>query len=89
MMETPARNKERSFCIDLKSKAHLKNIALTNASPEGVLIEGMLGELQQARFVEGVILEVVGSNGILRIDIREDGIKKVQLKDDKGGEIKQ
>jgi hypothetical protein len=88
-METPARNKERSFCIELKSKTHLKNIAMTNASSEGVLIEGTLGELQQARFAEGVILEVVGSNGILRIDIEDDEIKKPKLTDEKGGETKQ
>jgi hypothetical protein len=83
-MEIPARNKERSFCIELKSKTHLKNIAMTNASSEGVLIEGMLGVLQQVRFAEGIILEVVGSNGILRIDIREDEIKTAQLKDERG-----
>ena len=83
-MEMPARNKERSFSIELKSKTHLKNIAMTNASFEGVLIEGMLGELQQVRFAEGIILEVVGSNGILRIDITEDEIKTAQLKDEKG-----
>jgi hypothetical protein len=82
-METQARNKERSFCIELKSKTHLKNIAMTNAPFEGVLIEGLLGKLQQARFAEGIILEVVGTNGILRIDIAEDEIKKVQLKDKK------
>jgi hypothetical protein len=82
-MEISARNKDRSFCIELKSKIYLTNIALTNASSEGVLIEGMLGELQQVRFAEGIILEVVGSNGILRIDIREDEIKKVQSKNEK------
>jgi len=82
-MEPLSRNKERSFCIELKSKTHLKNIAMTNASSEGVLIEGILGELQRAHFAEGIILEVVGSNGILRIDIADDEIKKVQLKDEK------
>jgi len=87
-MENPARNKERSFCIELKSKTHLKTIAMASGSSEDVLIEGMLGELQQARFAEGMILEVVGSNGILRIDIRPDEIRKAQLKNEKGGETK-
>ena len=82
-METQAKNKERSFCIELKSKTHLKTVALTNGSSEGVFIEGMLGDLQQARFAEGIILEVVGSNGVLRIDIAEEEIKKAQLKDEK------
>jgi hypothetical protein len=82
-MENRTINKERFFSIELKSKTHLKNLTMTNNSAEGVLIEGMLGELERASFAEGVILEVVGSNGILRVDIGEGEIKKAQLKDEK------
>jgi hypothetical protein len=39
-------------------------------------VEGTIGELVQATFAEDIILEVVGKNGILRIDLREDEIKK-------------
>jgi hypothetical protein len=87
-MELSARNSERSFTVELKSKAHLRSIAVTNAQSEGVLIEGALGELQQVRFVDGVILEVVGANGVLRLDIWEDEITRKPLKEE-GGEIKQ
>jgi hypothetical protein len=62
---------------------------MANGSSEGVLIEGMLGELQYVRFAEGIVLELVGSHGIMRIDIRADEIKKIQLKNEKGGETKQ
>jgi len=41
-----------------------------------VLIEGTIGELLRATFVEGVVLEVVGKNGVLRLDLREDDITK-------------
>ncbi len=82
-MENPQSNKERLFSIELKSKAHLKNITLTNNSSEDVLIEGVLGELEQASFAEGIILEIVGSNGILRVDLGEDEIKKRFLKEEK------
>jgi hypothetical protein len=33
-------------------------------------------------------LEIVGSNGILRVDLGEDEIKKTPVKDEKGGENK-
>ena len=75
-MERKTSNKERVFSVELKSKRNLKNIILTNGSSESVLIEGTIGELLQATFVEGVVLEVVGKNGVLRLDLREDDITK-------------
>ena len=40
----------------------------------GVLIEGTLGKLQHAAFVEPEILEVRGSHGVLRLYLRESEI---------------
>ena len=74
-MENQQNSRERLFIIELKSKAHLKNITLTNNSSENVLIEGMLGELKRASFAEKVILEIIGSNGTLRVDLSENEIK--------------
>ena len=68
--------RERFFSVELKSKANLKNISLTNGSPEGALIEGTIGELQGCGFAEGVILEIVGNKGVLRVDLHENEIKK-------------
>jgi len=75
-MESTTSDKERVFSVELKSKRNLKNVTLTNGSSDSVLVEGTIGELVQATFAEGIILEVVGKNGILRIDLREDEIKK-------------
>jgi len=75
-MKSKTLNKERVFSVELKSKRNLKNITLTNDSSDSVLVEGTIGELVQATFAEGIILEVVGKKGILRIDLREDEIKK-------------
>ena len=75
-MENKTDRKERVFSVELKSKKNLKNITLTNGSTDSVLVEGTIGELVQATFAEGVILEVVGKNGTLRVDLREDEIKK-------------
>lgn len=75
-MKSKIGNKERVFSVELKSKSHLKNVTLTNGSSDSVLVEGTIGELVQATFAEGVILEVVGKKGVLRIDLGEDEIKK-------------
>lgn len=75
-MENKAGNKERVFSVELKSKRNLKNVTISNGSSDSVLVEGTIGKLVQATFAEGIILEVIGKNGILRIDLREDEIKK-------------
>lgn len=69
-------DKERVFSVELKSKNSLKNVTLANSSSDSVLIEGTIGELVQATFAEGVVLEVVGKNGVLRLDLGEEDIKK-------------
>jgi hypothetical protein len=71
-----SENKERVFSVELKSKSHLKNVTLTNGASESVLVEGTIGELVQATFAEGILLEIVGKKGVLTIDLGEDEIKK-------------
>jgi len=75
-MESKMKNKERVFSVELRSKRNLKNVTLTNGSSNGVLLEGTIGELMQATIAEGIILEVVGRKGILRIYLRKDEIRK-------------
>jgi len=67
-------NGERSFSVELRTKADLRNMTLTNGSSENVLIEGTIGELVQIRFTEGIILEVTGERGVLRVDLKEDEV---------------
>jgi len=55
------------FTIELESKDDVKNVSMDGNSK--VLIEGSLGSLKRARFVEDLVLEVIGSNGVLRIDL--------------------
>jgi hypothetical protein len=71
-------NKERSFTIELKSKETLKNVALNGDLTDGVLIEGSIGELKNACFVSDDILEIVGSMGILRINVTIQEIREVK-----------
>jgi hypothetical protein len=84
-MENKVENEERFFTVELKSKAHLKNVSLANGSRDNVLIEGSIGELLQATFADGVILEVVGNKGILRINLEEHEIIKTTAENQSKG----
>ncbi len=61
---------ENTFSIELKSKNNI-SIELPKKLDDSVLVEGSLGHLISLRFVEGAILEIEGSIGILRIDLDE------------------
>ncbi len=73
-------NKERFFSVELKSKANLKNVTVSERSQENVLIEGTLGKLKQAEFDNGVVLVVFGDKGVLRVNLTIDDIKTAQSK---------
>ncbi|HLN46460.1 MAG TPA: hypothetical protein VK209_12210 [Candidatus Sulfotelmatobacter sp.] len=72
--------KERVFSVELKSKNSLKNITVANGANDTVLVEGTIGELVQAIFAEGIVLEVIGKNGVLRLDLEEQDIKRISEK---------
>ena len=69
--------KNRSFSVELHSKANLKNVNMADGGPEPVLIEGTIGELYHAGFREGVIFEVVGSSGAIRIDLGRHEVRSI------------
>jgi hypothetical protein len=75
-MKNNTKKPERFFSVELDSKTSLKNVTMTNGSNENVLIEGTLGKLVQAAFVEGVILEVIGEKGALRINLEQSELSK-------------
>ncbi len=68
-MTEKVQEKERFFSIELGSKANLKNLSLTNGSDDSALVEGTIGKLVEAGFVEGELLEIVGDKGIFRINL--------------------
>jgi hypothetical protein len=83
----PKKSKERSFSLELRSKSDLKSVSIPNGSRENVLVEGIIGELVQIRFTDGVVLEIMGRKGVLRIDVTEDEVKQSKMKEPaKGGE---
>ncbi len=67
---------QRFFSIELKSKQQIKNISMSNdKQKESTLIEGTIGNLVEASFIEGVVLEVKGTRGVLRIDLQQQEVK--------------
>jgi len=71
------RKLEHAFSIEMKSKKHVKHISVSNESHERVLFEGSLGELEGLSMLEGAVLEVRGVNGVLRIDLSEEELRKM------------
>ena len=69
----------RNFSIEMKSRNHVKRIVLVEGG-NGVLIEGFLGELEDIGMIDGVLLEVRGTNGVLRMDLNESDLKKLLVK---------
>ncbi|MFB0522700.1 MAG: hypothetical protein ACETV1_02940 [Candidatus Bathyarchaeia archaeon] len=72
---------ETSFSIEMKSKKHVRTISVSNESHNHVLFEGFLGDLQELSMVEGKVLEIKGTNGILRVDLTEDDLRKMLCRD--------
>ena len=79
MSQTRNGKEERVFTIELNSKSDVKNVSL--GRNEKVLIEGSLGSFKHAHFVDDLVLEVIGSNGELRIDLGTKDLQKVVKKD--------
>jgi hypothetical protein len=69
---------EHSFSIEMKSKRYVKNISISDEDHNLVLFQGFLGDLKTLSLVEGKMLEVKGSNGILRIDLSEEELRTMK-----------
>ena len=78
-----------TFSIELNSKSYVKHISVSNNSHDRVLCEGSLGEMDDLSMIEGAVLEVKGSNGVLRVDLTQDELIRIisQRKDDEKNEL--
>jgi len=65
------------FSVELKSKTHVRSISISNEARDRVLFEGDLGELEEVTFIGGSMLEVKGTNGVLRVELGEDETRKL------------
>ncbi len=78
---------EHTFSIEVKSKRDVKNLSLSNDSPDHVLFEGRLGELEEVCLVEDAVLELHGTKATIRIDLSRDEVTRL-LEDRAGGKGK-
>ena len=67
---------EHSFSVDMKSKKHVKSISISDEAHDRVLFEGNLGELLELSLVEGDVLELIGVNGVLRVELAMEQLRK-------------
>jgi len=65
-----------AFSIEMTSREHVKRISVSDNSRYPTVFEDELGELEGFRLIEGLMLEVKGINGVLRIDITADEFER-------------
>jgi hypothetical protein len=66
-----------AFSIELHNKAGMKTLIIPNSTNSSILVEGFLGKLEGACFVEGSMLEIQGANGAIRIDLVTEEFKRL------------
>lgn len=71
---------EHSFSIEMRSKKFVKSVSISDEAYDRVLFEGYLGKLEGLSVIEGLALEVRGVNGVLRIDLSEEELRKALTK---------
>ena len=65
-----------SFSVELKTEGAVKRMSFLNKKNGRVFFEGCLGKLTNINMVEGVMLEIEGDNGTLRLDITQKEIEQ-------------
>ena len=66
---------DRAFSVDLKSSSAVRRASIGNGEVGAVAIEGTLGAFKRAAFLEGTVLEIVGTAGILRVDLAKEELE--------------
>jgi hypothetical protein len=62
----------RTFSVEISSTKHIRQVILSDENPDGVLLEGSIGNLREVTLVENSVLEVRGTSGVMRIDLGRD-----------------
>ena len=68
MASRPKHPGEHMFSIQLNSKNCVKCLAFPNGDDK-ILIEGFLGKLENLVVTEGILLEIKGCDGSLKMDL--------------------
>ena len=68
---------DNGFSIELHHKKYVKNVSLSNQSHDRALFDGVLGSISSVTILEDSVIEFIGKNGVIRIDIDPTLIEKV------------
>jgi hypothetical protein len=75
-MQEPKRSApRRAFTLELDSESGIKKVTVPNGDHR-LLLEGTIGSLKHAKFVEDSVLELAGTGGVLRIDLSREDLAK-------------
>jgi hypothetical protein len=58
----------------------VKSLSVSHEGRRDVLIEGVLGELDELEVIEGSVLKIKGTNGTLLVDLAEGELRKALSK---------
>ena len=72
--------KKSAFSVELNSKENVKLVTIADNKRDRVLIEGFLGKILKINFLENTLLEIIGLNGTLRLDLHVNDFKKIVTK---------
>ena len=72
---------DHAFSVEMKSKQYINNISISNESKDKVLFEGNLGKLHDMSLEDDHVLELTGSNGILRVTVTRLQLEKMLSKE--------
>ena len=81
MTKTNKGRDEHSFSIEMGSRRDLSHVSLTDESTEGALIKGKLGEIVEISHPEGMMIEIEGNLGVLRLDLSKEELEKIYNKE--------
>lgn len=69
-----------TFSVDIKSKKHVKNISISDEAHDRVFFEADLGSPVSISLIDGEMLELEGTNGVLRMTMIEEILQLVLSK---------
>ena len=71
------RIEEHAFSIEMNSETCVRKMSLFDRENGHVFFEGFLGELKNISMTEGVMLEIEGVNGTLKLDVKQEEMEQI------------
>ena len=69
------RVEEHSFSVEMNSEKCVRQMSFLEGENNHVFFEGFLGKLKGVSLIEGLMLQIEGANGVLRVDIALEDLK--------------